>query len=286
MVLALLAYCSSSYSSEAVYGTSGNAASAGYNWVMSNLIPQQTGLTINSVIYRYTTEKNTEDDMLVHVQNENARGPGYIFRETDDWSGLAGNTINKTVPVGMIDISYWGNGSIEVEGNGSVSDAGVYYTYQYIPCEDVQSDPTCPGYVDPTGAALVEQAIEVDTSSEEYIQAELDRKANMKAQKEEEEREERKGFAESKEKEVRNNLEVLLGLDLGASLQREHDTLLHNALVATNYLPQIYFEEINGGDYPETVKLRDANLPDSRKGLRVGLASELRHQQLIDLQYE
>ena len=282
----MLAYCSSSYSSEAVYGTSGNAASAGYNWVMSNLIPQQTGLTINSVIYRYTTEKNTEDDMLVHVQNENARGPGYIFRETDDWSGLAGNTINKTVPVGMIDISYWGNGSIEVEGNGSVSDAGVYYTYQYIPCEDVQSDPTCPGYVDPTGAALVEQAIEVDTSSEEYIQAELDRKANMKAQKEEEEREERKGFAESKEKEVRNNLEVLLGLDLGASLQREQDTLLHNALVATNYLPQIYFEEINGGDYPETVKLRDANLPDSRKGLRVGLASELRHQQLIDLQYE
>lgn len=286
MVLALLVYCSSSYSSEAVYGTSGNAASAGYNWVMSNIIPQQTGLTVNSVIYRYTTEKNTEDDMLVHVQNENARGPGYIFRETDNWSGLAGNTINKTVPVGMIDISYWGNGSIEVEGNGTVSDAGVYYSYQYIPCEDVQSDPTCPGYVDPTGGAIVEQAIAVDTSSEEYIQAELDRKANMKAQKEEEEREERKEFAESKEQEVRNSLEVLLGLELGASLQKEQDTLLHKALVATNYLPQVYFEGINGGEYPETVKLRDANLPDNRKGLRVELASELRHQQLVDLQYD
>lgn len=281
----MLVYCSSSYSSEAVYGTSGNAASAGYNWVMSNIIPQQTGLTVNSVIYRYTTEKNTEDDMLVHVQNENARGPGYIFRETDDWSGLAGNTINKTVPVGMIDISYWGNGSIEVEGNGTVSDAGVYYSYQYIPCEDVQSDPTCPGYVDPTGASLVEQAIAVDTSSEEYIQNEIDRKANLKSQKEEEEREERQRVAKEKEEDIRDSLEVLLGLDLGASLQRAEDTLLHNALMATNYLPRSYFMAIKGGEYPDAEPLKDSKLPDSKRGLRVGLASELKHRQLVDLQY-
>lgn len=75
---------------------------------MTNVLPQQLGLTVNSVIYRYTTEKNTEDDMLVHVQNENLLGNGYIFRSTDDWSGLPGNTINKTVPVGAIGIDYWG----------------------------------------------------------------------------------------------------------------------------------------------------------------------------------
>lgn len=253
---------------------------------MTNVLPQQLGLSVNSVIYQYTTNKITEDDMLVHVQNENARGPGYIFRETDDWSGLPGNTINKIVPVNMIDISYWGNGSIEVEGNGTVSDAGVYYSYQYIPCEDVQSDPTCPGYVDPTGASLVEQAIEVDTSSEEYIQAELDRKANMKAQREEEEKEERQRVAKEKEEDVRDSLETLLGLDLGASLQREKDTLLHNALMATNYLPRSYLMAIKGGEYPDAEPLKDSKLPKNQKGLRVGLASELKHRQLVDLQYD
>jgi hypothetical protein len=288
-VLALLVCSSYSYSSlaqEAVYGTTANAArDNAYNWVMTNVLPQQLGLSVNSVIYRYTTDKITEDDMLVHVQNENARGTGYIFRETDDWSGLPGNTINKIVPVNMIDISYWGRGSIEIEGNGTVSDAGVYYSYQYIPCEDPQSDATCPGYVDPTGASLVEQAIAVDTSSEEYIQNELDRKANLKAQKEEEDREERQRVAKEKEEDIKESLETLLGLDLGASLQREQDTLLHNALVATNYLPRSYFMAIKGGEYPDAEPLKDSKLPDSKRGLSVGLASELKHKQLVDLQY-
>lgn len=288
-VLALLVCSSYSYSSlaqEAVYGTTANAArDNAYNWVMTNVLPQQLGLSVNSVIYRYTTDKIAEDDMLVHVQNENARGDGYIFRETDDWSGLEGNTINKTVPVNMIDISYWGAGSIEVEGTGSVLDPEVYYSYQYIPCEDPQSDATCPGYVDPTGASLVNDAIAQDTTSEEYIQAEIDRKANLQAQKEEEEREAQEAFAKEKEEEILESLEVLLGY-VNTNLMNEESRVLHNALVATNYLPRSYFEAMVGGDYPETLVLKDGRLPDNRKGLRVGLASELKHKQLVDLQYD
>jgi hypothetical protein len=288
-VLALLVCSSYSYSSlaqEAVYGTTANAArDNAYNWVMTNVLPQQLGLSVNSVIYRYTTDKIAKDDMLVHVQNENARGDGYIFRETDDWSGLEGNTINKTVPVNMIDISYWGAGSIEVEGTGSVLDPDVYYSYQYIPCEDPQSDAACPGYVDPTGASLVNDAIAQDTTSEEYIQAEIDRKANLQAQKEEEEREAQEAFAKEKEEEILESLEVLLGY-VNTNLMNEESRVLHNALVATNYLPRSYFEAMVGGDYPETLVLKDGRLPDNRKGLRVGLASELKHKQLVDLQYD
>ena len=279
-------YSYSSFAQEAVYGTTGNAArDNAYNWVMTNVLPQQLGLSVNSVIYRYTTDKIAEDDMLVHVQNENARGDGYIFRETADWSGLEGNTINKTVPVNMIDISYWGNGSIEVEGSGSVLDPEVYYSYQYIPCEDPQSDATCPGYVDPTGAALIDDAIAQDTTSEEYIQAEIDRKANLQAQKEEEEQAEREEFAKEKEEEILESLEVLLGY-VNTNLMNEESRVLHAALVATNYLPRNYFEAMMGGDYPETLVLKDSRLPDNRKGLRVGLASELKHKQLVDLQYD
>ena len=96
--MVLLAY--SSYScSEIVYGQGRTEA---YNWVMQNILPQQAGLTVGNVIYRYTAVKNAEDDMLVHVQNEDALGNGYIFRETDDWSGLEGNKIYKVVPTGGI----------------------------------------------------------------------------------------------------------------------------------------------------------------------------------------
>lgn len=285
VLVALLVYCSSSLSSESdiIYATSNNAANAGLNWVMSNVLPQAAGLQVNNVVYRYTTEKNTEDDMLVHVQNENAQGEGYIFRASDDWSGLPGNTISKAIPVGSIPLDFWGDGSIEVEGFGTVLEPEVYYTYQYLPCNSPQDNPSCEGYADPL-TLIPEQ--EIDTNSEEYIQAEIDRKANLQAQKEQEEKEERDKMAKSMEKKVRASLEDMLGLSLGASLQAEQDQLLMNALIATNYLPRNYLVAISGGEYPDAEPLKDSKLPDSKKGLRVGLASELKHQQLVDLQYE
>jgi hypothetical protein len=116
---------------------------------MSNVLPQQAGLQVGNVIYQYTAIKDPNADMLVHVQNENAQGEGYIFRETDDWSQLPGNTINKIIPVSNLPIQLWGDGSIEVEGEGSISNPVVAYTYKYDPCFDPQSDPSCPGYIPP-----------------------------------------------------------------------------------------------------------------------------------------
>ena len=59
---------------------------------MVNVMPDVVGLDVTGVYYRYTIGKDPAADALVYVQNENALGSGYIFRETDDWSGLAGNT--------------------------------------------------------------------------------------------------------------------------------------------------------------------------------------------------
>jgi hypothetical protein len=284
-VLAPFLACSFySYSSEApVYGTTGNAASAGYQWVMTNVLPQQLGLTVNGVVYQYTTQKEAADDMLVHVQNENARGPGYIFRETDDWSGVDGNTINKVVPVPNIDISYWGNGSIEVEGTGSVLDPEVYYSYKYTPCEDPQSDPTCPGYIDPM-AALATEEILLETDSDKYIQDEIDRKANLRAQKEEEERQEKEKREEALD-EIDERLEKLLGV-INDNMMNEQSQILHNALTALNALPQSYLREVRGGEYRDAIRLRDANLPDSRGGARVGLAQQVLHEKMVQSQYQ
>ena len=63
---------------------------------MGSVLPDASGIDINGLFYRYTTVKNPEDDMKVHVGNLNANGDGYIFRETDDWSGVPSNTIVKS----------------------------------------------------------------------------------------------------------------------------------------------------------------------------------------------
>jgi hypothetical protein len=252
---------------------------------MRNVLPQQAGLAVNGVVYRYTTVKETEDAMVVNVQNENARGTGYIFRETDDWTGLPSNTINKAIPINNIDISYWGDGSINWTGNGSVVDQSVIYTYFYEPCFDPQSNPTCDGYVDPFVAALVEEP-EIDTETEqEMIQAELDRKTQLEAQEKEEEEQERKAIIKRKQQESEERLEVLLGF-VNTSLLSQEQIAKHEMLKATNYLPRGYFAGVSGGEYKDTIVLLDSKLPDNNKSLRVGLATELLHQKLVDLQYE
>src|SRR6056300_905560 len=130
------------------YGTTPNAAAGGHTWSMDNILPSGIpGVDINLVIYDYTPVKETQDAMVVHIQNENADGTGYIFRESDDWSGLPGGVeIRKVVPVVSTNRSLWGDGSIEVEGTGTVDNASVIYNYRVDPCYDPQSNPNCPGY--------------------------------------------------------------------------------------------------------------------------------------------
>ena len=277
----LLASSSYSYSDNTVYGSSSNAATNGYNWVMTNILPQQAGLTVGNVVYKYTAVKNTEDDMVVHVQNENALGEGYIFRSSDDWSRLPGNTINKVVPVNDIDISYWGNGSIEVDGFGTVEDASVIYTYQYDPCFDPQSGPDCPGYIAPVEFDANQVSYEED---QQYIQDELDRKKTLKDEEEQEELD-RKTMLAKKRRESDERLEVLLGFVNTNALSQEQ-LIMHGQLAAMNGLSSSYYTTIPGGTYQETIALIDSKLPDAKKGLRVNLATQILHQKMVDLQYD
>jgi len=248
---------------------------------MTNILPQQAGLTVGTVVYKYTTVKNTEDDMVVHVQNENALGSGYIFRSSDDWSGLPGNTINKVVPANNIGISYWGNGSIQVDGFGTVEDASVIYTYQYDPCFDPQSDPTCPGYIVPIDYNLEEVVYDED---QQYIQDELDRKKTLQDEEEQEELD-RKTILAKKRKESEERLEVLLGFVNTDALSLEQ-TILHEGLMLTNTFSSQYNVSLVGGRYEETIKLVDSKLSDHKNGLRVNLATQILHQKMIDLQYD
>lgn len=275
MALAVSLACLAPYSySEIIYGESGTTA---YNWVMQNVLPQQAGLTVGNVIYRYTAVKNIEDDMLVHVSNEDALGDGYIFRETDDWSGLEGNKIYKVIPVGAIPLERWGDGSIEVEGEGSVVDPSVVYTYQYDPCFDPQSDPTCPGYKIPYDPSLIPEVEFNDPLQDEFVLAEMEKQAKL----DEEEEYERK----QRNKKIKVNLEKMLG-GVNASAMDAQASLTEQALFAMNYIPRSYTGSLKGGVYADTVVLVDGKLPDNKKAKRVGLAQQLLHEEMVEAQYD
>jgi hypothetical protein len=278
VALGLLAYCSSSYS-DTVYGQTQNAAAAGLTWGMYNVLPQQAGLIVSGVIYRYTTVKNAEDDMIVHVQNENALGSGYIFRSSDDWSGVPGNSINKLVPVNDIPIEYWGMGSIEVEGQGWVEEPVVIYNYSYQPCFDPQSDPTCPGYIDPSILTIIDPMQYVkDPLEDELIQAELEKKAE-----EDDENEEEKDRERMEKLEKLESLEKLLG-GVNATIADAIAQAKFAELTAMQ-LPTSYNTQLVGGVYRETIELQDAKMPSNPSGRRVGLAQQLLHEEMVQSQY-
>jgi len=279
-LVALLAYSSSSYS-EQVFGTTQNAASSSYNWVMQNILPQQAGLTVSNVIYRYNAIKEVQDDMIVYVQNEDALGDGYVFREEDDWSGLPGTGIRKVIPVGAIPLQRWGDGSIEIQGEGSVENASVTYTYQYDPCFDPQSDPSCPDYQVPYNLEDIIPVIEFeDPLQDEFIRAEMEKKAKLEKEKEQEEYERKK-----LKQKVKVDLEKMLG---GLNMQMMNDSaiLQEQALFALNYIPKSYLESIDGGEYNDVLKFEQKEISDNRKARRAIFAQQLKHEKMLELQYD
>ena len=127
LLLPLALVLSPSYSySESIapyFGYTGNAITdQSLAWSMPNILPDPSGLDIQNVIYSYKIQKETGEWVTVHVQNENANATGYIFRETDEWKpgSVAGTGISKAVPVGNLPRALWGEGSIDVDGNGSI----------------------------------------------------------------------------------------------------------------------------------------------------------------------
>ena len=285
LVACLWASYSYSDSIQTYYGVTGNAAANGLNWSMGSVLPTPPGLDINTIIYKYTPRKDPDADMKVHVQNENALGTGYIFRETDDWSGQPGDVeLRKVVPViPNIPRAAWGDGSIEVEGDGTVEDAAVFYSYKVNPCFDPQFDPNCPGYVTPIPDVPeieiydVTQDENVNLSSEEQVLID----ANEEIVEEELEED-----AEEEEKRKREYRLAMLADTNAAQLFAENQRIQQMNEIMQAQVNNLYLNKtIQGGQYTESIKLVDGKLDENKQGLRNGLAQQLLHEQMIDMQY-
>jgi len=245
---------------------------------MGSVLPDVPGLDINGLLYRYTTVKNPEDDMKVHVGNKKADASGYIFRETDDWSGVPGNTIVKSFPLANIPATQWGAGSIDIEGEGSVKDAVVIYSYRLDECFDPQSNPNCPGYVKPMPkipevevyVALEDDAVTDTLEADEF---QYDEDGNLILSEEEEEEESR----------------IEMGLTASANAltlfktQGQDDIIM--AINQQTNLTMYYNASINGGVYADAPGLADSEISDNKKALRNNLAQQILHDKMVDMQY-
>ena len=279
LALYLASLACSSYSEPFTYGASANAATNGLKWNMADVFPSATGLDVNGLIYRYTTVKNTADAMKVHVGNLKGQGEGYIFRETDDWSGLPGNTITKSFVLPNIPSASWGNGSIEVEGFGSVKNPVVIYNYRLDECYDPQLNPACSGYVKPVPEIV---KIEIyDALDDDAVSTALDSDTNFKY-----DQDGNRIFDEDDEEQA-SRLE--LGLTASANAltmfksQGQDDII--NQINKQTSIAMYYNSSLNGGVYQDNTSLADGYLPDNPRALRNNLAQQLLHEQMVQQQY-
>ena len=281
LVVALLAIYATNAYSEYLYGITGNMAGTGHTWGMNIGPSGSQSLKINGVFYQYTPVKNTEDDMVVYVRNKRVGG-GYIFSSKDDWSGLPGGIpITKGFVIDNLPIELWGDGSIDVEGDGSVVDANVVYSYKYNnDCLTPMSDPSCSGYIDAVLSMMGESDVEAyDPLADENIADVIDEKAVLDEDVQQEDEEK----AEAKDRLQR----MLSGVNdsiLYANVTSQN--LLMFAMSRSNNLNPYYDKKLSGGIYKETVVLDGGQLPDNKKGARAGLAQQLLHTQMVNSQYE
>jgi hypothetical protein len=269
-----------SYSFDYTYGYTQNAALLGNSWNMSSSVlgvDVEEGLSISGVIYTYTPIKDKADDFTVTVQNQKIGG-GYIFQETDDWSGLTPIRIKKVVPLAYTPIAAIGKGSIETTGKGSVSDASVLYMYRWNPCGNPQNDSGCPGYVPPLPPV---PKIEIyDALTDESVQT-----ATEKTDKDIYEDEKREEDEEAEEDVER--LEVALASTENALTIANTTTqsAIVNAMnIATN-LSAYYVAQIPGKVYQESISLTDQGIPDNRRALK-SLSQDRLHNTMLEEQYK
>lgn len=236
---------------------------------MTNVLPQATGLTVDAVRYSYTAVKLPNDPLLVTIANTNAKTPGYVFRSQDDWTGLPGNTLIKTVPVNNVPGNLWGPGSITTSGIGTIENPQVNYSFRYDTCFGTTStDPSCPNYRAPTSSfSFTETTPELQQQQNLWQQTEQERTTVQRMLQSEQTKP-----AQVLKKSSTNSLA---------------DQARAAALFAQNNLPDIvsYNRALPGGVYQETVKLRDARLPDSRNSARISFSQERLHTRMVDQQY-
>lgn len=281
--------CSSYSYCEIVHGSTQNAAADAQQWVMTNVLPQYMGLTVGSVSYQYTVVKTTQDDMVVTVQNKQAGSDGLVFQSADNWSGVPGNSIRKTVAVNNIEGINWGDGEIAIQGYGSVINPNVQYNYSYDPCVgDPLFSPSCPGYAAAYAKTQLDKVINVSYDLIPETTTEYETQATKLPEYYEEETGSKKSAKELDDED--NADRKKRGLRSAANALTEANALSQQQILdAMNFVPafQSYYDIVmSGGVYADATMYKPTNIPENRSALKVGLTQQLLHEKMVEQQYK
>ena len=280
--MALVLFWPSYSLSEVIFG---RGTTAELNWAMTNVIPQALGLKVNGIYHRYTIEKDPNSDATVRICNENPNGNGCSYLHIDNWNQQPGSTKIGYDPVSIAG-ELLGNGSITVNGDGTITESIIHYDYVYDTCSDPLTDPRCPNYESALLQYLLDNGLLDDPDVkdpylDEYVQMQLDRKAEQ-----EEADSNKEEVAEEEEKEKETLQEQLA---VGGATEKIANTAEQNAIMlALSQVPKLnpyYAQDIQGGEYKDTITLKDNKIVDNKKALR-SLASDTKHREIVRSQYK
>jgi len=269
--------------SENVYGNTENAASKAHTWVMNNLLPSQTGLTIEGVFHRYTITKDPTTNSIVSITNKKIGSDEYIYEYVDDWNKIPGGTkvTYDAVPSKLGNL--FGDGEIKVTGDGSLSDVTILYHYKFDPCHTPLSDPTCPDFKDALYQYLLDNNL-LDSPNvddpfyDQWVQIQLDEQAEAEEQK----------ALETKEEEESEELSVEEILSVAGAAEEIADPLqqmeMMAQIAAIGKLESYYNITMDGGVYKDTLKIDGGDIKDNLRGLR-NLAQDSVHRSIVRSQY-
>ena len=288
MALSYLVFLPSYSAADTTYGVTNNAINDGLTWSPVDVLPDfsspNVSLQVNGVTYYYVMTKDPTSNATVYVRNEDLVNGGYIFEEVDDWSGLPGNSILKNFRCAGIPGEQWGEGSITVDGDGSISDASVIYLYRMdvtepdIICTNPIISPECPGFLDALYKYL--EGLEYVDPEDEFYAYWVEMQESREIEKENEEVEITEENEEDLEKSMQTDPNVGGFVD-GFIQQGLLEQLANDPLIQPYYVVE----------YPETIvlqdtlQLEDTVLPDNNRAMRQ-LASDAKHYSMVRSQYD
>lgn len=258
---------------------------------MGSVLPDATSpyitVQVNGLNYRYSMVKDPETNAIVYVRNSNPNG-GYVFEEKDDWSGIPGGNITKFFRFPYIDSTQWGDGSIDVEGDGQILDASITYNYKMDIDEQLMlcaasplADPSCPGFREALAAYLasLSELSPGDPFYDEWVQANLSVNDETEEPEQQEQTKEPEENLSNFEKDMggENTIDDLVDLEKQARLLA--------ALAQTPKIESYYIIDIPGGEYTDALVLEDTTLPDNPRAMR-NLASDANHKKMVRSQYD
>jgi len=276
-VLLLLPLYSFSYE----FGYTSNAALYGNTWKMNTGtlgVSAEEGLDISGVLYNYTTVKNVVDDFTVTIENDKIGG-GYVFQDTEDWSGKHGGKVQNVIPLPYTPIEQFGDGRIRSTGTGSVEDVTILYMYRWDLCRNAQNDESCPNYIPPLP---VIPKIEIYNVLEDEIVNDATEKVDDNLLDKKEEKRETE-----EEDEERERLEIAMAATENAltiANTASQASILKQINKATN-INSYYVAEIQGGMYRDSTALQGGKIVDNKKALR-SLGQDKLMNEMIGDQYK